>query len=869
MRSLLQHLMKYRQQLLILAALLLVCVLLWPTLSPLIRQPEQLQPDAGYLSATLVQDGAQPQEAAELVYTESGRIYLSATELGRLLGLSVTGGSFGGQSALLVRLGEACAAYLEDGTLLTYTDRRDDVVHTPSSGKPLLLMGQWLIPIEQVAVGFCCLPSWDGAAVQLTLYNFEPGLHQTAQLAASYNLSLTLTGTATLDRYLLDRVLPARGEGGATLLDRDLGPLFAPGDLSLTRCSYGFLQLSAEGLRGLFSMDGVQLLAPQYRSIDIFDADSGHVLTVDTEQKQRLWRCMDGGILPLTGESYRMIGRGHLKNGTASGVALLGRDSVAVSDDSGLWGVLSLQTGRLTVPCRYTAIGGYMDVGSYSYTDGSRAGTMAGLQEQPTIFFDGQPAGIIVEQDGLFGVVSLTGSTIFYPAYDAIFLQPSGDRPGWIGRQGDRYTLMQALPPGSAPVLEGAQLLALSGASLLLQQRQQQGWWVADIATGTSHLLPVEVAERLFGDNPVFSLVQVTVRGGSLAAGSYPQPPYVSQPVLQLQAGEAPEQAAPAYPALLLARMAYSGTALGLTDYSVESCTVALSDRHAVVSFGCVVWPQVDPLDPVVGSGWGDPGEDGGCRLELSVTLCEAVDDAGRLLLCAVERGESEQALQGLPQPRSTEVAHRYSPQPLARLYTELLAGAVEERVFYENESATYIEARRLVREGAPEQYRYQSEVLRLEAGAQQPQRLFSMPSSLGGIRAVAESPQGGLLVSTWAHLFASSGQDGDFGLLTEEGFAPLLEQAQVLGQREGAIYLLARSEQGEGLHVLEAEGLTHRLLAELPLGSPGGRPQLQAITGQHCILAWPGEGAMAYRIIAVDRTTGEAMVLFPLEDVT
>ena len=859
-----QMIERRRQPLLIAAALLLVCALLWPTLSPLIRQPPQLQGDTGYLTAPLVLDGGDRQLTEALVYAEGGRIYLSAGELGRLLDVSVSSGSFRGQQALLVRKGDARAAYLVDGTLLTYAEGRDDVIHTPSAGRPLLLTGQWLIPIEQVAVGFCCLPEWDDRAGQLSLYGMERGLEQTVALASSHGLTLAPTGSAAEDRYLLDRVLPAEGEEGATLFDRTLGALFPATELTLTRSSYGFAQRTAEGLRGLFSMEGVQLLAPLYRSVEIFDADNGYVLTTDTDQRQRLWKCMDGGILSLTEESCRLIGQGYLKNGAPTGVTLLGRDLAAVSDDTGLWGVLSLQTGRLLLPCLYTAVGGYMDVGQFTYADGSRSGVLSGQQEQPTIFFDGEPAGIIVERDSLLGVVSQTGDIIFYPAFDAIFLLPAGDAPGWYGRRGEQYTLLQALPAGSRPILESAQLKALPGTTLLLQQRQEDGWWAADTATGTSYLLPVETGERLFGTNPVFSLVQVTERGGAPAAGSYPQPLYATLPVLILPEGGTLEQAALDYPALLLSRMAHSGGALGLTDFVVESCSASLGDRRATVHFTCTVAPQYDLLDPAVGSLWGEPGEDGRCRLTLALSLFEAVDESGRLLLCAMVDAETGQALHGLPTPRATETAYRYITRPLQRLYTELLAGAVEERVFYESDTATYIEARRLLRDGTPSQYHYQSEVLRLTVGEETPQPLFSMPEPLGGILAVAASEEG-LLVSTWAHLFASSGQDGALGLLTDTGFTPLLEQAQVLGGRDGLLYLLARSEQGEGLHVLELEDLSHRLLSPFPIAGPGRRPLLQAITESACILALPTEGsATAYEVYSVDRTTGAAALLFP-----
>ncbi|NLT58579.1 MAG: hypothetical protein GXX99_06410 [Clostridiales bacterium] len=845
-------------------ALVLSCLLLWPLLTSL---PFPTRED-GFLTPSLTLDGQSRTAPADLIYAEGGSHYLSAQGLAALLAdqLSVEAGDYEGAPALLVSCGPARAAYLENGRLMTYTEGRADAILTPSSRRPILLRGDWYLPIDRVSVGFCCLALWDAPAGQLTLYSFERALQQTSALAAGYNLSLSLTGSLARDRYLLDQVFPVSGEGGATLLDRDEGPLFAPADLLLTRDHYGYLQVGADNLRGLFSLDGVQLLPPQYRSIDFFDLARGLLITVDPDQQQRLFACAEGGILALTDRAYRRIGQGYLPGGDG-GVTLIDGRLAAVQDERGLWGAVLLQTGRLVVPCRYDAIGGYMDVGAFHYREGSRAGLLSGRLPEPILLFEDR--GLIVQKDGLFGVCDLSGRLIVEPRFEALFRLQGGDRPGWYGRTGETYSLVWALPEAAPLPLDAQAQLSLADTTLMLLQRGETAWRVADLASGALHLLPPATGAALFRSNPVFSTVRTTVRSNALAAAYYPTPPYAHFPILPLEEGQLLEEGAARYPALLFERMSCSGGLLGLEEAAVEGLRfLALGDREATLELSCTVAPQRDPLHPAVGAGWGLEGQRQG-HFSLTLTLYEAVDEQGRVLLCAAAPAEGGNPFTaGLPEVAVPVPTYRYSLPALEHLYTELLKGAISQQAFYEDPDYTYIEARYLdSSSGDPAGYYYRIDLLRLPRGEAEPSLLFEMPGALGSLRPLALHARG-LLVSTWHHVFASSGWEGPIGLLEDEGFVPLLEQASVLGLREGRLYAVGSLQGVRGLYALDLDTLEAALLCAMDedaFSTDTRSLVVQAITQEACYLAWPSVlGERRYEVLRFDLADGGIERLFP-----
>ena len=242
----------------------------------------------------------------------------------------------------------------------------------------------------------------------------------------------------------------------------------------------------------------------------------------------------------------------------------------------------------------------------------------------------------------------------------------------------------------------------------------------------------------------------------------------------------------------------------------------------------------------------------------------------GQAYLCAV--GQSEDSpFETLPDKAAVETTqYRYTPVPLEKRYAELMAGAVEEHVFYEDEQATYIEERRLFHTEGAMGYSYRITVSRLEDGGRT--TLFDMPDSLGDLKVVGEVPQG-LLVTTWRYAYASSGWEGSVGYLSDEGFSALLESAFFVGRRGQKCYFVGQRGEVRGIYAMNLGSGRLSLLCSLPgdtFSTVRRSLVLQAIQEDCMLLAWPvSQGEHRYEVFSISLPQGEISRLWPLEQQT
>ena len=263
-------------------------------------------------------------------------------------------------------------------------------------------------------------------------------------------------------------------------------------------------------------------------------------------------------------------------------------------------------------------------------------------------------------------------------------------------------------------------------------------------------------------------------------------PPYATFPVVR--AGEQPAQSALAYAEQLFSGMLYSGGGLGLTDYALSDVSVMeVGDVYYRLSLQAQVVPQRQK-DSEAGTLWGEPGEDGVCRLSLETVLYQAVGQDGQAYLCAV--GRSIPPLPSCPKRlpwRPPNTATRRCPWKNGM--PSSWRGPWRSMSFTRTSRPPISRRRRLVHTEGAMGYSYRITVSRLEDGRRT--TLFDMPDSLGDLK-VIERMQQGLLVTTWRYAYASSGWEGSVGYLTDEGFSPLLESAFFVGRRDQKCYLWA-----------------------------------------------------------------------------
>ena len=825
---------------------------------------------AGYLSPVVLVDGQTVEVPEQLLYHEDDALYLHAQNLAQVLsGVQLSRDEYGQTPALLVFCTEigCSAAVLEDGRMWLL-DEAEEPMLTPMAHRPLLQGEDFLVPIEGASLAFCCVISWDEQSGVLSILTQETALEETEALVQSQGYFLLPASTSAAERQLFSGVFPVQSGEGSTLFSRRAGPLFPPMAGSFERCHYGYRYVGADGMEGLYSMEGVQLLPPQYQSIVFLEVAAGLVVTTDGAGMQRLWMVSDGGILPLTSQDCLAIGHGYSAGEQQEEQPhLLESELIAVCHENGLWGVLDWESGRMCVPCDYDAIGGYMDVGLFAYTVEGEASALSGVQPTLTLWYEtAETRGLVVQKDGLWGVVDPEGQAVVEFAYEAIFAAPFGDAPGWYGLRDGAYELLGELNAGQRPVLDAAAQAALSGAGLVLLERQERGVLVADTATGTAYLLPHDTGERLFEDAPLFTVVNVVQRNGALEVSGVPMPPYATFPVVR--AGEQPAQSALAYAEQLFSGMLYSGGGLGLTDYALSDVSVMeVGDVYYRLSLQAQVVPQRQK-DSEAGTLWGEPGEDGVCRLSLETVLYQAVGQDGQAYLCAVGQQEYSPFAE-LPEKAAVETTeYRYTPVPLEKRYAELMAGAVEEHVFYEDEQATYIEERRLVHTEGAMGYSYRITVSRLEDGRRT--TLFDMPDSLGDLK-VIERMQQGLLVTTWRYAYASSGWEGSVGYLTDEDFSPLLESAFFVGRRDQKCYFVGQRGEVRGIYAMNLENGRLSLLCSLPedaFSTVRRSLFLQAIKEDRMVLAWPvTQDEHRYEVFSISLPQGQTTRLWPCEE--
>lgn len=95
-----------------------------------------------------------------------------------------------------------------------------------------------------------------------------------------------------------------------------------------------------------------------------------------------------------------------------------------------------------------------MDVGLFAYTVEGESSALSGVQPTLTLWYEtAETRGLVVQQDGLWGVVDLEGQTVVEIAYEAVFAAPFGDAPGWYGLRDGAYELLDDLDAGSARCL--------------------------------------------------------------------------------------------------------------------------------------------------------------------------------------------------------------------------------------------------------------------------------------------------------------------------------------------------------------------------------------------------------------------------------
>ena len=822
----------------------------------------EVQPSSGYLEPELTID-LQPVPAPErLLYREDGMLYVDAALMDSLLPeIEVSQAEQNGALSLLVSdaAGRELVRLQEGGKICVIGE---EPLYNRVQGTLLRRGGEVLVPLENAQMLFGCLIQWEEEGMKLALQTKNYAKETIAALVNGYGF--LLSEAVRQEPFLFAPAFPVEDEQGQTLFSLKSGALFPSMPGSFTPCHYGYLYRGPDGSLGLYSIEGVLLLSAQYRAIEFPETDADLVVTTDPIGMQRLWMASEGGILPLTDQDCLAVGHGYSFGGEDGGPALIEDMLIALRRVDGAWGVMDLKSGKMCLPYEYEAIGAYMDVGHFTYQTEDGSAALSGEQPSLTLWYETEDTrALVVRKNGLWGAVDLEGNEQLPFVYDAIFSAPFGENPGWYGLREREYILLNALEESRRPVLDNAAQLALSGAGLLLLERQKEGCLVADTSTGTAYLLPHSTGERLFGDAPLFTVVQVAQRDGQLAVAEVPTPPYALYPVLPL--GSDREKAALTYADALLKDLLYRGDALGLLDYSLGSVSILEEGEfYLTLALNVKATPQRE-TGKGTGCLWGETDSLGSADLSLRITVYEGKNEAGTSYLCAA--GPDEQnPFTGLPPAAEwAPVSYRYEPTPLAKRYTELMAGGVEEHVFYEDSRRTLVEERRLEKLENTAGYRYRITLSAIEG--EERITLFDMPDAMGEITVLDEG-KNGFLVTTWHHAYASSGWEGSLGYLTDAGFSPILERAFLIGRRGQTCYFVGQRDGVRGIYRLsEREGILH-FLCPLPgedFSTVRRSLFLQSITNDSLTLAWPdARSSHRYTVYRISLPYGDTKRLWP-----
>ncbi len=749
---------------------------------------------AGYYTPAVTVDGVLGESSSDLIYCDGQAFFISADGLAALL-----------PDVTLKRLGSGIA-YLSvtaDEVATLYSSLSSAYTGGNMGTLPILKNDVWYIPFDGVPYGFLCRLDVSDDCSKLTVTGYDAALAQAGEAAQKIGGMLTLTGLKEYDRTYLRDFFPVETDGSSTVFTREGSLVFGPVEGKLRDEGGCYRQQLSSGLVGLLSQTGKVLFAPEYLDIH---------------------RLQSSGLLLL-----------HAQNGKYG----LGRDD-----------------GGVIYPCTLDSVGGYMNVGRFVYPNGSEQGVLSG--KLPDLVLEYGDSGLVARSGGLWGALSIEGEVLVPFTYDALFPAPFGDRPGWYGRIGDEYELLMALPSSTVPVLTDAEQAALNGATLVLLQRQGEQCRVADIATGSAYALPREVADRIFGEAPLFTLANVQLYGKTLSPSAYPTPAYAIAPVLSVVEAAGVDGTVLSYPAVLMSRLLNAGGAVGIADYRLNSVTIEeQGDAYFILKLDC----DAKPLHGA--AAWGETNEHGWVMgSELTVTVFVGVDDTGAQKICAVRQGDelwyASPFSGGLSEgPKPAEGPWRYTPETREDVYSAMLEGWVEERIFHEDDRSTWIAARSL-QSGS-----YRTSILRLDAEADTAHFVCDLPESYGQPALVAATEEG-LFITTWNNVFASSGSPGPMGLLTEDGFAPLLQDAVLLGTRGMRAYLLSRDQVYEF-------NIANRALRQLCVAPPNYTnslelPHLQSITSEALYVAWPVSHGLipGYEVYRISASSGEAVRIFP-----
>ncbi|HWP80796.1 MAG TPA: hypothetical protein VN446_09165 [Candidatus Acidoferrum sp.] len=749
---------------------------------------------AGFYTPSVTVDGAPGESFSDLIYCDGTTFFISAQGLATLLP-DVSLSHFGsGIAYLSVEAG---------GVTTLYNSLSSDYSGGDMGVLPIVEGAVWYIPFDGVPYGFLCRLELSDDGTALAVTGYDAALVEAGEAASGVDGMLTLTGDAQYDRTYLRDFFPVEKDGFTLVCARDGSVLFGPVEGKLRDEGGCYRQQLPSGLVGLLSLSGRELFAPEY--LDIRGLPSSGLLLF------------------------------HAQNGKYG----LGRTS-----------------GETVYPCELDSVGGYMNVGRFVYPNGSEQGVLEGTL--PDLVLEYGDGGLVARSGGLWGALSYDGEVLVPFAYDALFPAPFGDRPGWYGRSGTDYELLMSLPSSTVPVLSDAEQAALNGATLVLLQRQGEQCRVADIATGSAYALPRQVADRIFGEAPLFTLATVQLYGKSLSPSGYPTPAYAIAPVLTVSESSGVDGTVLSYPAVLLSRLFNAGGAIGITDYRLNAIAVEEQGGvYFILKLDCDVKPQKGA------AAWGEPNEQGWVMGgELTVTVFIGVGDTGTQQICAVRQRDElwyASPFSGGPseEPQPPEGPWRYTPETREDVYSAMLEGWVEERVFYEDDEYTWIAARRL------EEGSYHTSIQRLAAGAEEKQYICELPESCGQPAFVAAA-EDGLFVTTWNNVFASSGSPGPMGLLTEDGFAPLLQDAVLLGGRGMRAYLLG----GDEVYEFNIANRALRALCQAPpsYGNSLELPHLQSITSETLYVAWPVSHGLipGYEVYRISASSGEAVRVYP-----
>ncbi len=664
---------------------------------------------------------------------------------------------------------------------------------------PVIHEGAWYIPSDGIPYGFLVGVTITEGAV--TVVNYDTALEVAAELASDFGGSLIFTGDKAYDRVYFKSEFPVWTLNGTHIIDREGESLYGPYEGWLRDEGDYYLQETEQGFLGWLGKDGESIFDPIFTDISEIE-DTGFI-------KLRL----DTGMYAIANKS----------------------------------GVILYQP--------LDNIGGFMDVGTFVYPNGSSQGVISGTIDQYILLYG--DIGFVVMSEGLYGAISFTGEVLVPFLYEALFPAPYGDRPGWYGKTAEGYDLLMPLPSETSPVLSQSEQAALSGATLVLLQRQGEGARIANVATGTAYSIPRETADSLFGDSPLFTLVTVQTVGTKLAASNYPTPAYAVAPVLEVADEVGVDGAALSYPSLLATRLLYSGGQLGIEQYTVDS--VSITEQGEAY----FTMQTVFDITPQEGSvAWGVPAEDGIIH-DISATLSVfvGVDDDGTQLLCAVRQGEelwyNSPFTSGPLEVEPPQTPTRYEPEVREDIYSALAEGWIEQRVFYEDEDTSWISARSLVENV------YITTVYTMSAQDGVLTEHYKLENGLGWPEVFAVT-EDGLFVTTWQHVFASSGSTGDMGIITKDGFEPLLSDSVLIGIRGNIAYL----QSGYEVYELNTANKATRLLTATPENylQAYGSPIVQGITNDTIHVAWPTSQRLIpdYEVYKISTSSGEMEMVYP-----